>query len=592
MKIIIIKLFTMKRFITILPLLFFMSSFCFGQSVTAPVSGTFLLNTANQDAGNFVVAGFGESENLLVSIGLINPPAGTTLRLSTITGVTASTGYNLSNNFTRISFIGTQANVNTVLASLLVNTGFVAGAINISAATTVNPPGYYYLPSNGHFYKPVTPLGVSGGNEAYVTLLSNAATESFKGVPGYLVTITSQDEQDFINTNVPVTNILIALSDKDTEGVWKWDAGPEAGLHIFSQTVGGSGGTPVGSNYNNWCSSEPNNHGTGEDFTVTNWGGDNCWNDASLFPGISGYVVEFGTWSDPADQTFTEFYSNSVNHQSYPPDPTSITATFSAICNGSSTQLTANGAQGMVYWYTGSCGGTEITSGNPITVSPSETTTYYARNQEGGNYSNGCAEITITVEPVPVSGSLTKTPDVASLCQGNSVSATLSAGSGGNSVDELEYRTNNGSTWSSWFAYSSGSSISTSGSAGIEIRTRRTATTCTSADYTIVSWTVNALLQYRSVESGNWSTPANWEQYNGSAWVAATSYPGQISNDCSSPLVTIQTGHQMEIQSGSDINIPNLEIKTAGKITVRAGGKILAQNQLWLDENAGGVRWS
>ena len=32
---------------------------------------------------------------------------------------------------------------------------------------------------------------------------------------------------------------------------------------------------------------------------------------------------------------------------------------------------------------------------------------------------------------------------------------------------------------------------------------------------------------YRSVASGNWSNPAVWQRYNGVAWVAATSYPGQ-----------------------------------------------------------------
>jgi hypothetical protein len=104
-----------------------------------------------------------------------------------------------------------------------------------------------------------------------------------------------------------------------------------------------------------------------------------------------------------------------------------------------------------------------------------------------------------------------------------------------------------------------------------------------------VTITVNPLLQYRSVQSGTWTTLANWQQYNGSTWVAATSYPGQISNGCDNPLVTIRDGHQMEIQSENNINIPNLKIEGTGKLTIKSGGKIYVQDQLQLDENAGGA---
>lgn len=574
----------MKKVALIISLFLVVHGIINGQSVLAPTSGTYSLNTSNQATSGFSVSGFNAGDNLLVSIGLINPPSGTTLRLSNTSNITASVGYNLSGNFTRISFTGNQENVNTVLSSLQVNTGSTAGAINITVSATVNPPGYYYLPSTGHFYKPVTwPTEVTGGAEAYTTIKNLAASESFKGQTGYLVTITSQDEQDFIHANVPINNILIALTDEVQEGIWKWDAGPEAG-NVVGPFI-------------NWCGGEPNNAGTGENYVVTNWGDPigNCWNDYGP-PGsdfsstiMGGYVVEFGIWTNPADQNFAGFYSGSVSHQSYPPNPTGITATFSAICNGNSTQLTATGIQGTVYWYTGSCGGTATSpaTGNQLTVSPLVTTTYYARNQEGGNFSTGCAEITITVEPAPVSGTLSKTPDVASICQGNSVSATLSAGSGGNGIDELEYRTNNGSAWSSWSAYTSGSSISTSGLTNVEIQTRRTASTCTSAGYNTVTWSVNPLQQFRSKNGSNWTTPANWDQYNGTTWVAATSYPGAVNNDCANPQVTILAGHQMEIQAGSNINIPNLEIKALGKVTIKSGGKLTVSNILKMDKSAG-----
>ncbi len=85
-----------------------------------------------------------------------------------------------------------------------------------------------------------------------------------------------------------------------------------------------------------------------------------------------------------------------------PPDVTSITVSASTICNGQSTTLTANGASGTVYWFTGSCATTgQIGTGNSITVSPTTTTTYYARNFNGVQWSTNCATTTITVNPNP-----------------------------------------------------------------------------------------------------------------------------------------------------------------------------------------------
>ncbi len=85
-----------------------------------------------------------------------------------------------------------------------------------------------------------------------------------------------------------------------------------------------------------------------------------------------------------------------------PADPTSVSVTNSSICNGGSTQLTANGAVGTVYWYTGSCGGTQVGTGSPLTVNPTSTTTYYAMNYNNSLFSAGCASTTITVNPLPV----------------------------------------------------------------------------------------------------------------------------------------------------------------------------------------------
>jgi hypothetical protein len=98
---------------------------------------------------------------------------------------------------------------------------------------------------------------------------------------------------------------------------------------------------------------------------------------------------------------------------------------------------------------------------------------------------------TVTVEELAVAGTLSKTPDVTYICQGDDVSASLTAGSGGNGTDELEYRTKTGASWSGWTAYTTGTDISSTGKTGIEVQTRRMASYCSNSDYTTVSWIVD-----------------------------------------------------------------------------------------------------
>ena len=277
--------------------------FIFGQSITAPPGRTYQVSTSGQDASGFVISGF-TTETLLTSIGFVNPPAGTTFSIITTTGLTRATGYTSWTNLTRISFTGTQANINNALASLKVNTGSTTGNVQISISTTVNPTGYYYNAVNGHFYLPVSTT------QTYTTARSLATQQTFKGQTGYLVTVTSSNEESFIISNVPQSNIWIALTDEVAEGQWRIDAGPEAGTLI--KTANGQLTGNIAGQYNNWCGGEPNNSGN-EDYAVTKWGGGSCWNDLpNTFS--CAYIVEFGTWTNPADATFTGFYTaNTTN---------------------------------------------------------------------------------------------------------------------------------------------------------------------------------------------------------------------------------------------------------------------------------------
>jgi len=81
-----------------------------------------------------------------------------------------------------------------------------------------------------------------------------------------------------------------------------------------------------------------------------------------------------------------------------PANPSTPSISASPICVGGSVTLTANGVVGTPYWYTGSCGGTQVGTGTNITFSPTASTVYYVRNYNGFNFSTNCASISVTVE--------------------------------------------------------------------------------------------------------------------------------------------------------------------------------------------------
>ena len=110
---------------------------------------------------------------------------------------------------------------------------------------------------------------------------------------------------------------------------------------------------------------------------------------------------------------------------SNPPNPPiSISASTSTICPNQSSILSVNGSQGTTYWFVGSCVSTissSVGSGTSIIVSPTATTTYFARNYSNGLWSSGCVSTTITVV-----SALTPSTPTSNSPQCNSVTITRS----------------------------------------------------------------------------------------------------------------------------------------------------------------------
>jgi len=147
---------------------------------------------------------------------------------------------------------------------------------------------------------------------------------------------------------------------------------------------------------------------------------------------------------------------------------------------GGSAGGTTGGPAGAFKWYTGSCGGTLIGSGNTINVTPTANTIYYVRGEacESASYP-ACATILLALNPQPTPPTLNvKSPNVTAVCASTSVNATANAGTGGTGCSDIyQFSINNGSTWSS---YTPGNAINTSTAGGSTVIVQGMRQGCTS----------------------------------------------------------------------------------------------------------------
>jgi hypothetical protein len=129
--------------------------------------------------------------------------------------------------------------------------------------------------------------------------------------------------------------------------------------------------------------------------------------------------------------------STTVTVNSVPVAPTFPGANPSTICSGNTTTLHATPqGGGTLTWYSGSCGGTWVGTGNNLIVTPvipgggiqSGTLTYYARMENPPCTSSTCVSVTVTIHPSNVAPSVSATPNP--LPQGASTTLHATNGSG------------------------------------------------------------------------------------------------------------------------------------------------------------------
>ncbi len=293
---------------------------------------------------------------------------------------------------------------------------------------------------------------------------------------------------------------------------------------------------------NNFCADDAGNIEltvTGGLGTILSWYTGSCGGTLAgtgtslIIPSPAVTTTYFARWESICGNSAC--VSVTVNVNTLPVAPTSITASATTLCAGASLTLTAIGGNGgsgsspTLNWYTGSCGGTLVGSGTPLNLTaPVSNTTYYARWESScGN--SACASIAITINPLPVAP-LTALSDRNNFCEDDPGIITLFV-TGGSGSDLNWYTSSCGGTligtgtslsiasptvtttyYASW---QNGCGSSTCASVTVTVLTKPTAPTSASASPNPVCAGSNVVLTATGGDGGTGLSPElKW--YSGS----------------------------------------------------------------------------
>jgi len=337
---------------------FFLSLFSGSELASANTPAVALPSFFNATTSFATVSGISVSN--YTSVQATISVANGNVKLTSTTGLTQPTGYSsadwTSNTSTVISFSGTQADVNSALATLQYKANTIGTADTITVATFV--VGGAYDPSTGRIYEIVNNGSAISwelarckakysNSDVYLTAgvslrandrcaSSTALTRKTSGgLKGYLANITSLEEHQFLMTKLSGVG-MIGGADMDSEGTFIWMDGPESGQVFFTPgqtsrrgnfTVSGSvAGFSYGTNrFNYFSDGEPNN-ASNEDFVEFGFGSagvGKSWNDCRSACNRNTYVVEYG--GEEGDTL--QGASGTIPVRTAPTAPTSVTPT-------------------------------------------------------------------------------------------------------------------------------------------------------------------------------------------------------------------------------------------------------------------------
>jgi hypothetical protein len=367
---------------------------------------------------------------------------------------TLPTGITQSWNSTTgvLSFNGTTsaANWQTLLRTVRFKSTSATCYANLRRVTFVAGT-VYYNPLTEHYYEYVA------GSTTWTNAYTVSSAKSYFGRAGYLATILSEAENNFIwklmssdawfGASDDVNYINTAkgstffANQSAAEGKWHWVTGPEKGQNFSNGNTPST--TLVSGMYHKWAGGEPN--GTSEAFGQFYSSNNGQWNDLANST-LGGYICEYGDMPGDLTSSVTIFTREvTVGNGS----SGTISGGDTNVCSGSnSTTLTLNNLTGSVVRWESSfdnffTAGTTISStSTSITLTNITKTTYYRAivNSSSPVSCSGLASSSVYLSVKPTkSGSVFATNN--SICAGGQVELILSGQQG--NVNKWQRSTDN-----------------------------------------------------------------------------------------------------------------------------------------------------
>jgi len=444
----------MKNFILTLLTLFLVPFASAAQATSVTLGGTSsslsaTYNTATTVDPNLTITSNGDITGFRVQISQTYTsgdvldytgtlPTGITQSWNSTTGVLSFNGTTSAANWQTLLRTVRFKSTSTTCYANLRRVTFVAGTV-------------YYNPLTEHYYEYVA------GNTTWTNAYTVSSAKSYFGRAGYLATILSEAENNFIwklmssdawfgasddygyiNTAKGST---VYASQSAAEGKWHWVTGPEKGQNFSNGNTPST--TLVSGMYHKWAGGEPN--GTSEAFGQFYSSNNGQWNDLANST-LGGYICEYGDMPGDLTSSVTIFTRQvTVGNGS----SGTISGGDINVCSGSnSTTLTLNNLTGSVVRWESSfdnffTAGTTISStSTSITLTNITKTTYYRAivNSSSPVSCTGLASSSVYLSVKPTkSGSVFATNN--SICAGGQVELILSGQQG--NVNKWQRSTDN-----------------------------------------------------------------------------------------------------------------------------------------------------